>query len=51
MFKVFYAILMGISVLRDMLSDEKVSRTELVFLEDCCSSINIDRLEKLVLKI
>ena len=31
MFKVFYAILMGVSVLSDILSGERVSRTELVF--------------------
>ena len=31
MFKVIYAILMGISVLSDILSNERVSRTELVF--------------------
>ena len=31
MFKVFYAILMGFSILSDMLSKERASRTELVF--------------------
>ena len=31
MFKVFYAILMGFSVLNDILSNDRVSRTELVF--------------------